>query len=384
MQALITCPFGLVSLLSKEMKRLNIPIVAQHTTALLVETDGQGIPLINLRSRIANKVFLLMGEKEVMTFDALFDFVQSLAWKEYLQTDNISLKVTTKNSQLSAIRTLQSVAHKAILSSLQIPLMRAPHEATGKGEKGGSIQKTPPSSQVEIFLHLEENQAKMLLNTSGASLHQRGYRTQAGSAPLKENIAAAMVLLAGWKFKSPLIDPCCGSGTIPIEAALIAKNIAPGLQRTFAFQQFKNYDKELRDNLLREAKAQQFEGNYQIFGADSDENVLSRAKQNAERAGVGDQISFFCSTLGQGVATPCSGSQTWLLTNPPYGKRLSSAENLSPLYQELASALQHDQYFGGVISSFPEMKKLFDSERFSHKTLYNGADKVAFYRKKPL
>lgn len=225
-----------------------------------------------------------MGEKEVVTFDALFDFVQSLAWKEYLQTDHISLKVTTKNSQLSAIRTLQSVAHKAILTSLPIPLL--------KGDIGGSIQKILPSSQVEIFLHLEENQAKILLNTSGISLHQRGYRTQAGPAPLKENIAAAMVLLAGWKFKAPLIDPCCGSGTIPIEAAMIAKNIAPGLQRTFAFQQFRNYDEELRNSLLQEARAQQFEGRYQIFGADSDEKVLSCAKQNAERAGVGDIIEF--------------------------------------------------------------------------------------------
>ena len=161
-----------------------------------------------------------MGEKEVTTFDELFDFVQSLSWKKYLQTDNISIKAISKTSQLSSERTIQSIVHKAILQSY------SPSQDDHFSE--------------EIMVYLEHNHAKVMLNTSGVSLHQRGYRTQAGIAPLKENIAAAIVLLAGWKFKTPLIDPCCGSGTIPIEAAMIAKNIAPGLQRTFAFQYFKN------------------------------------------------------------------------------------------------------------------------------------------------
>jgi 23S rRNA G2445 N2-methylase RlmL len=172
-----------------------------------------------------------------------------------------------------------------------------------------------------------------------------------------------MVLLSGWKFTAPLRDPFCGSGTIVIEAAMLAKNIAPGIKRTFAFQQFRNYDSVLRTTLLEEAKAKEFQGEYQLFGSDIDTQVLAYAKENAERAGVAEYISWkeadFSIVDNSFPMLPKKGTSliptvpSWLLTNPPYGKRLNANENLTPLYHHLATLLQQKETFGGVISSFP-------------------------------
>jgi putative N6-adenine-specific DNA methylase len=204
-----------------------------------------------------------------------------------------------------------------------------------------------------------------------------------------------MVLLSGRKFKAPLIDPFCGSGTLLIEAAMIAKNIAPGLQRKFAFQSFLNFDENLRNDLKNEAQTKIFPHTYQLIGRDIDPTVLTYAKENAERAGVTDTI-----TRQQQSFTPCQGGHPTnseyllegggavdpirLLTNPPYGKRLSADEDLSPLYQQIATTLQQANHYGGVISSYPQLSTLFSPQSFSHKSLYNGADNVEFYWKKPL
>lgn len=247
MKTLITCPFGLASLLAKELKRLSIIPIETLDTAVLAEADWRGIYSINLRSRIANKCYLILGESKVETFDQLFDFVHSLPWNELLTSADISLQVVAKASQLSAERTIQSVGHKAILTKM------------------GTNISAHGTAQFQILLHLEQDHLRVCLNTSGASLHQRGWRKQTGSAPLKENLATAMVLLSGWKFQAPLWDPFCGSGTILIEAGMIAKNIAPGLQRSFAFQQFKNYQADLREEVIQNAKEKQFQGTYQLF-----------------------------------------------------------------------------------------------------------------------
>ncbi|MDR2540920.1 MAG: hypothetical protein LBD11_03965 [Candidatus Peribacteria bacterium] len=348
MKTLITCPFGLASLLAKEIKRLSIMPTETLDTAVLAETDWRGIYNINLRSRIANKCYLILGERRVETFDQLFDFVKSLGWKELLTSSDISLQVVTKASQLSAERTIQSVAHKAILTNV------------------GTDLPSHGDLQIQILLHLEHDQLRVCLNTSGGSLHQRGWRKQTGSAPLKENLAAAIVLLSGWKFQAPLWDPFCGSGTLLIEAALIAKNIAPGLQRSFAFQQLKNYQAELREEVVRTAKEKQFQGTYQLFGSDKDEQVLAYAKENAERAEVADCISFTKAIFPESDLQTQRKDNIWLLTNPPYGKRLSSDEDLASLYHQLSIFWEEKTHFGGVITSFP-----FSAPDFSHKSLYN-------------
>lgn len=183
----------------------------------------QGMMTINLRSRLANKVFIQLAEGKAETFDQLFDLVKKSDYGQFLSNTKISLKVQTKHSQLSSSRSIQSVAHKALLESIQ--------------QFGQENQEVS-----ELLLVIDKNLAKLYLNSSGPALHQRGYRLQTGTAPIKENLAAALLLLANWRFKSPLLDPFCGSGTIAIEAALLARNIAPGRWRSFAFEQFKNFE----------------------------------------------------------------------------------------------------------------------------------------------
>lgn len=370
MQVLVTCPFGLSSLLSKELKRLQLKPHTTLDTAVLLDTDQKGRYAINLWSRIANKVYLILEQKEILSFDQLFDAVVALDWWNYLPSNAISVQVTAKHSQLSSQRTIQSIVHKAILTKLSSA------QWTEEEKKNFSFENEERSH--EIFIHIEQNQARICINTSGASLHQRGWRTQTGPAPLKENIAAAMVLLSWWRFKAPLIDPCCGSGTLLIEAAMIAKNIAPWLQRTFDFQHFPSFDQQIWNMVVHKARESIYTGSYQLIGRDRDATVLAFAQKNAENAGVNECISREQQeVLDSTIIFP---EDFRLLSNPPYGKRLSESEELFPLYKKLAGYLREG--YGGIISSYPEMKNLFSVKKFSHKQLYNGADKVDFYRKK--
>lgn len=190
MKILVTCPLGIGSLLASELKRLGEKPFGTFERGTWVETDLAGMYRINLHSRLANKVYLQIAAGEAKTFDELFEQVKKSSYGQWISNTNISIKVASRFSQLTSLRTIQSVAHKAVLESVK---------NFGKEE----------SFTTDLLLILENNQLSLFLNTSGASLHQRGYRSQAGLAPLKENLAAAMVLLSGRKFRSPLRDPFC-------------------------------------------------------------------------------------------------------------------------------------------------------------------------------
>lgn len=365
MQILITCPFGCASLLSKELKRLNLPLIESHPTAVLSEWQWEDIYRINLWSRIANKVYAVLWEEKIVNFDQLFDFVLSLSWNSLFdQNGQFSLHATTKNSQIMSEKSLVSVTHKAILTSLNI--------------SENSIQDDNKSQ--EVFLFMSWDRLKVCVNTSWASLHQRWWRTETWAAPLKENLAAAIILLAWWKFNKPLIDPFCGSGTIAIEAACLARNIAPWKHRNFDFQKFKNFDFNVWNKLLLDAKNSEFTNDYHIVARDIDEKMVKIARENAEHAWVTDCITFehqdFMSWL------MLFEWDFWIVTNPPYWKRLSANDDLSPLYEKLANYLKTCYWW--VISSYPGMDKLFNSKHFSHKQLFNWADEVDFYWKKPV
>lgn len=178
------------------------------------------------------------------------------------------------------------------------------------------------SHPIEVFLLLVNDELRVLINTSGDALHKRGYRSQAGEAPLKESLAAALVLFSGWRFRTPLYDPLCGSGTLLIEAAMIARNIAPGLQREFDYLYFPWYELSCHEKAIKEARVMIYDKSYQIFGSDEDPQMIEIACQNASRAGVLDTISFRQADMREVSYMP--GSH--MITNPPYGKRLSSED----------------------------------------------------------
>jgi len=294
---LITCPFGLSSLLTSELKHLWLnPENTFPTWTYINHNELTTIYKINLRSRIANKVFLQIGSEMVFSFDELFSMTQKLQRKSILASWNISISVQTKNSELQSNKAIQSICHKAI--SWQF------------SNSWWAIH--------EILVFIENNLCKIFVNTSGSSLHQRWRRTQTGEAPLKENLATGLILHSWRKFQNPLWDPFCGSGTILIEALMIAKNIAPWLYRNFWFQDFVNFDQKLFLEIKEDAQSKIFNKKYSLKWTDINPENITIAKQNAKNLWFESEIIFETADFFQ-IEIP---KETTVITNPPYGKRL--------------------------------------------------------------
>jgi len=355
---LITCPFGLSSLLNSELKRLWCKPYDTFPTGTYVEWDLQLVYKINLWSRIANKVFILMGSAKVFSFDELFDLTKDLDWWKYLIHRNLSIDCHTTNSKLFAERTIQSICHKAVLAKLE--------------------EDSVPNESMymqDIFVHIENDFAQIFLNTSGNALHNRWYRIGTGEAPLKENIAAGLVLLAGWRFSDKFLDPFCWSWTILIEAAMIAKNMAPWLKRKFNFQKFPNYDSELFLKLVEEAKEKEFAGEYQICWSDSSNYMIDIAKKNIYNAWVEDCVSVECVDL---FDLEFAGET--IVCNPPYGKRLE-IEDIEWLYQRLMTA--YDWMLSWwFLTSFPLREIVWYNDVWKTKEINNNGEMCKFWRMK--
>jgi len=311
---LITCPFWLSSLLTSELKHLWHKPINTFPTGTYIKASQKAIYHINLRSRIANKVFLQLGSQMTFSFDNLFDMTKNIPRENYLTNNNFSISVQTKTSQLNSDRTIQSICHKAIISKT-------------------NNTTTSNNTKHQIFIFIENDLCKIFINTSWPALHNRNRRTQTGEAPLKENIAASMVLLSWRKFHTPLRDPLCWSWTILIEAAMIAKNIAPWLQRHFAFATFPQFQNALFQEIKQQAQETIFNKEYDIKWTDKESKLISIAIQNAKQAWVWDNIHF----ATQDFFDTKIPKETTIITNPPYGKRISIDENL---YEKLILQFQ--------------------------------------------
>jgi len=396
MKILVTHPFGLGGVCMTELRQMGFSPVKKGYGLAIDSVQWKDIYRVNLLSRIANKVFVVLAEQKVMDFDGLFDLIGSLDWKEYIGAGHgVRVLAHSRDSQLSSTRTIQSIAHKSILTQL-----------TGSREVHWETDDN--KSVIEISVDIYKDMATVLLNTSGASLHERGYRTEQWEAPLKENIAAGLLMLTGWDKKSPLFDPFCGSGTICIEAAMRAADIAPGLSRKFAFEEFGSFDGFLYDWLrqsVQSTKAQAIPNGrqvqstwYNIFGSDIDGSVLVKAKANADRAWVGHMIDFQekhfldvhfrlqttdsglqeWGTYEPGLLLPPrrdrNDNRVWCVTNPPYGVRLG--EESVELVEDLVSVFTKQRLFGGFLLLRGAM-----TPGFSSIDLLNGQQEVCFYKK---
>lgn len=360
--------------MSSELKRLWFQIDKTFDTWVYLETDLRWIYQINIWSRIANKVYLLLAEWESQTFDQLFDITAKFPNRsEYIShIDEISISVSTKKSLLNSAKTIQSISHKAIINSIQSQEKNqnpSPAEQETPLIRGAKIEKK------EILIHIENDHAQIFVNTSWKALYQRWYRTATGDAPIKENIAAAMILLTWWKFKENFIDPFCGSWTLPIEAAMIAKNMAPGTNRNFSFQYFQNYNQPLFDSLIQEAKSKIFDAKYSIFWYDKDEEMIKISNENARNAGVEDVVVFAQSDYLD-LQIP---EKSRIISNPPYGNRLKP-EDIDSLYHKLATDYKFAS--GWIITTFLEFKNFIDEKMRSRKMLYNGPSECDFRYKK--
>lgn len=319
---------------------------------------------INLASRIANKVYLSLWQKKITTFDQLFDFVNSLPFLQYIKVwQKIDISVATKDSILNSSKTIQSISQKAMIKSI-LPAGQDRREEDDR------------EYHFEVFIFIQKDICQVFINTSGDSLHNRWYRKYTVEAPIKENVAAWLVLLSWRKFKENFYDPFCWSWTICIEAAMIARNMPPWINRKFAFQNFPDYDHPLFQSIKEKLLSKVYtDKKYQIFGSDIDIDSIQSAKQNAINAWVEDTITFT-----QQDFLSISELSWHILSNPPYGKRLQEFD-LNQTYSHIDKLLSNETTTWWIISSYDWFQNIINPKTYSTKTIFNWSDKCIFWKK---
>ena len=358
------CLFGLEGICGDELRRLNVENVQVEDRRVLFTGDEYTLAKANICLRTAERIHIVLAQFEAKTFEELFQGVYHANLEDYIPKDGaFPVKGKCLDSQLMSESDCQAIVKKAAARRL--------------GEKYGIswLPETGPVFQLQ-FLILR-NQVSIYLDTSGAGLHKRGYRATSNDAPLRETLAAAMVQLARYRGREYLWDPFCGSGTIPIEAALIAKNRAPGLNRHFAAEEFPWMPKDIWEQVKTEAKDKEFNGKYQIVGSDADPQCVSLSFANARKAGVAD-----CVTFKDGDATKMSlpADSGIIVCNPPYGERMMEQQSAQRLYSALGRHLKFaNNWKKFVITSEPEFEHYFGKRADKKRKFYNGKIKCDYY-----
>lgn len=368
MQLFITCPKGLENLLQDELTQLGAASVRQTVAGVSCEAELETAYRICLWSRLGNRVLMPLAEGEAADADTLYQLVQSVDWLEHLRPSG-TLTVDF-NGRTEAINNTHFGALK--VKDAIVDQIRA---ATGQRP---SVERNQPDLRINVHLH--RNRATVALDLSGDSLHRRGYRLKAGAAPMKENLAAAVLIRAGWPSESfdTLLDPMCGSGTLLTEAVLLSADIAPGLFRqTFGFSRWPGHNAGLWQQLLDEARQRKEAGlaavQARFYGFDADATVLARAEENARRAGVADLIDFERRPLDQ-LERPAESRSGLLITNPPYGERLGETQELMFLYRSLGEHLKRDfaHWQAAVFTGNPDLCKVMKLRAEKQYRLFNG------------
>jgi putative N6-adenine-specific DNA methylase len=361
-QVFAPCPLGLDEALANELKELGFGDARPGRAGAHFSTDWNGVLRANLHSRLATRVLAQVAQETVTTEDELYALAKATPWERWFGAEQ-TLRVDT-----SAVR--------SPMQSLQFCNLRAKDGICDRlrereGERP-SIDTVRPDARVHVFL--SESTATLYLDTSGESLFKRGWRLDKGEAPLRENLAAGMLALAGWDPATPLLDPFCGSGTLVIEAALKALNVPPGISRPFAFERLRGHQERRWYDLKEDARARILkEIPATLAGADIDPRAIDAARMNADRAGLTEEAVYFeCADARD--TCPLDERAGAIITNPPYGERLDLAENAT-LWSEWATTLKRE--FGGwklhLITSdldLPKKLRLNPSRRIP---LYNGA-----------
>ena len=360
----VPCMFGLEGLVGDELRRLDMKDVQVENGRVLFSGDVEALAKANLWLRTGERVLLLLAEFSAVSFEELFQGTYAVHWEDFIPKDGaFPVKGHCLNSQLMSVPDCQAIVKKAVSRRL--------------GEKYGISWLPETGAKHQLQFAIMNDRVSLYLDTSGAGLHKRGYRAVGNEAPLRETLAAAMVILTRYRGREFFWDPFCGSGTIPIEAALIAKNQAPGLNRRFAAEQFDWVGEDVFTRLRQEAKDKQFHGNYRILGSDNDPKCISPSMANARKAGVAGLITF-----KDGDATKMSlPTDTGLLVcNPPYGQRMMEQQSAQRLYSALGRHLKYaDGWKKFVITSEPEFEHYFGRRANKKRKLYNGMIKCDYY-----
>ena len=353
--------FGLEGLCADEMRRLGLDRVQAENGRVLCQGSGEDLARLNLNLRTGERVLLVLGSFPVGGGDAidkLFEGTKALPWEQFIPREGqFPVKGHCLNSDLHSVPTCQALIKKAAAQRL------------GKVYGLNTLPETGAVYQIQFSIM--KDMATLMLDTSGAGLHKRGYRAQGVVAPLRETLAAAMVMLSRYRGRDPLCDPFCGSGTIPIEAALIAKNRAPGLNRSFSAQKWTWLDNKAWLNAADEAMDKEFDGQYEIWGGDIDPEAVALARHNAQLAEVDDVVSF---EVSDATRFHFGGLRGRVVTNPPYGERIMERREAEELYRAFGKAWAKfpDEWKLFLLSSHTEFERTFGKQADKKRKLYNG------------
>lgn len=371
-QLVATAASGIEALVGKEIKDLGYECQVENGKVFFEGTE-KDIAKTNLWLRTADRVKIIVGEFDAYEFDELFEKTKALPWEDLLPMDaNFPVAGKSIKSKLYSVSDCQAIVKKAIVDRLS----EVYHRNTRLPETGSLYQ---------LEVALLKDKVTLTLDTTGPSLFKRGYRTAKGGAPLKENMAAALVQLTNWRKDRPFYDPVCGSGTIVIEAALIGHNIAPGSNRSFSCEEWEWFDQSVFEEVRTEAEAAvDYDIELDIMGTDIDATMIDIAKVNADEAGVGSSITFKQMQLADFTTEKEYGV---ILANPPYGERLGEEEEVQKLYKQMGQVYRPLKTWSKyIITSDLAFETYYGEKATKKRKLYNGAlrtDLFQFWGERP-
>ncbi len=366
LELIATASFGLEAVVKREIERLGYRIIKTEDGKITFMGDERAIVRANLWLRCADRVQIRLGEFMAYEFEELFQQVKGIAWEEWIPADGrFVMNGSSVKSKLSSVPACQSVAEKAVIERLS--------EVYGLEhfEKSGALY--------DIKITILKDRATVTLDTTGDGLHKRGYRQHSVEAPIKETLAAALVELSFWNKDRILSDPCCGSGTIPIEAAMIARNIAPGISRSFVAEEWE----AIPERLWREERRAAFEAidndcRPKLFGLDINPSAVAAAKANAELAGVDDCITFATADVAA-MRTRSQGGV--IVTNPPYGERIGDRGGIDRIYEAYKRFLAENPTWSlFTVTADKTIERKLGRQADRRRKLYNGRLEVCYYQ----
>ncbi len=362
------CHFGLEAVLKREIYDLGYDITKVEDGRVTFVGDEEAICRANIFLRTAERVLLKVGQFHAETFEELFEGVKAIAWENYIPEDGKFwvAKASSIKSKLFSASDIQSIVKKAMVERLKQKYHINWFEETG--------------ASYPLRLFLMKDEVTVAIDTSGESLHKRGYRTMTGKAPITETLAAALIMLTPWREDRILIDPFCGSGTFPIEAAMMAAGIAPGMNRSFTAENWTNLiDRQLWYDSVEEAAEQvNTDIEVDIQGYDIDGEIIKVARENAKRAGV-DKLIHFQQRPVSALSHP--KKYGFIITNPPYGERLEEKEALPELYTQIGEAIRRlDSWSAYMITSYTDTERYIGRKADKNRKIYNGMLKTYFYQ----
>ncbi len=359
------CLFGVEGVVANELRFMDIADVKAETGRVLFTGGYETLIRANIRSRCAERIHILVGEFTATTFEMLFDGVSKLPWEEFIfKNDAFPVKGSCLDSTLMSVSDCQKIIKKAVAKRL------------GTRYNTQWLSETGPVHQIQFLIR--KDRVSLLLDTSGVPLHKRGYRKEANDAPISETLAATMADLSRVRRDHFVTDPMCGSGTILIESALKAMNIAPGINREFSAEQWDVVPKNLWTQERELAKSlERRDSAFTAIGSDIDKNALEIAKHNAQNAGVADRIVFTCKDLRDFLPTEERGT---LITNPPYGERMLSVKEAEEIYRTMGkNFIRKSGWSYSVITPDDDFEKCFGRHADKRRKLYNGMLQCQLY-----